>query len=458
MISLNAATLLNGDGIDVSSLVAKVLSQESGQKAIWEQRQSELANEASLLTGMNSHLSGLYSAVNTLNDVLGPLSAMTAKSSQTTILTASAQPTTTPGTHTVVVSTLAAQGTVYSDAIAGAQTSVLPNGAQSASLQLQVGGPGGATRDITITSGSRDTLTSLVSYINQQNWGVTARVITDANGARLAVTSNQTGSTGALAITLNTSSLVFNDPVGGTNATFTVDGIPFTSTSNTVSDAIPGVALNLLGAYPGVQVQVSVAPDTAQAAQAIADFVSAYNTVIGDLNTQFKVDPNTSTQGPLAPHSPLRLLQSRLLADAAYSPGSGALVNLRSLGVTTNDDGTLAINLSKLTGALTSDPAAAANFFQKAQTGFAAAFANDLRILTSPTRGVLNLELAQNTAERQNAANSLLDLEDRLNAEQKRMERQFSLVNSLLESFPAQLKALQLMLGLTPSGFGDSGK
>src|SRR5581483_2433379 len=109
MISLNAATLLNGDGIDVSSLVAKVLSQESGQKAIWEQRQSELANEASLLTGMNSHLSGLYSAVNTLNDVLGPLSAMTAKSSQTTILTASAQPTTTPGTHTVVVSTLAAQ-------------------------------------------------------------------------------------------------------------------------------------------------------------------------------------------------------------------------------------------------------------------------------------------------------------------------------------------------------------
>lgn len=65
-----------------------------------------------------------------------------------------------------------------------------------------------------------------------------------------------------------------------------MDGIPFSSTSNTVTGAIPGVTLNLLGAYPGVQVQVSVAPDSSQIAQAVTGFVSAYNAVIGDINSQ----------------------------------------------------------------------------------------------------------------------------------------------------------------------------
>ena len=416
-----------------------------------------LQTNANLLTGINNDLSGLASAVNPLKDVLGPLTAMTAASSQSTILTASAQPSASAGTHTVIVSTLATQGVLYTNAVSDANTSILPSGVTSADIQFQVGGTGAPTHDIAISSGTNDTLNKVVSYINGQTWGVTARVISDASGARLAIFSNTTGSTDALAITNNTSGLSFNPPVGGTDATFSVDGIPFSSTSNAVSEAIPGVTLNLLGAYPGVQVQVSVKPDTNQAIQAIGDFVSAYNAVVADLNKQFTVDPSTNSQGPLASDSAMRSLQSSLLADATYSPAKGTYTNLAALGISMNNDGSLSIDSTQLSNAVSNDPAAVLGFFQKAdQKGFANLFAKDLQNLTDPTLGLLNVDLAQNRTSQQDLSNSIADLQDRITNEQQQLETKYSQVNAILQAFPYQLQAIQLELGIAPSN--SSGK
>jgi len=124
-----------------------------------------------------------------------------------------------------------------------------------------------------------------------------------------------------------------------------------------------------------------------------------------------------------------------------------------------NDDGTLSINLSKLTNSIASDPTSVLNFFQNTvQTGFANGFDKDLQKLTAPTSGVLNMELAQNRAQQSNLSSSLLDIQDRMAAEQKQLELQYSTVNALLQSFPYQLQALQLELGITPSGSSGSGK
>ncbi|HEY4052371.1 MAG TPA: flagellar filament capping protein FliD [Terriglobales bacterium] len=452
MVSLNPSSLLNGTGIDVSSLVSQVLATQTAGLQQLQQQQTDLQTQASLLTGINSDLSNLSSAVNALTDVLGPLSAVSAQSSQTSVLTASAQSTAVPGTHTLVVSTLASQSTLYTDSVADANTSILPANAASADIQFQVGGANGPTRDIPISAGSNDTLNSLVSYINAQNWGVTATTLTDATGSRLAIYSNTPGSTGALAITSNTSSLAFNPPVGGTDANFTVDGIPFSSTSNTVSGAIPGVTLNLLGAYPGVQVQVSVAPDTNQVAQAVTNFVSAYNAIIGDINQQFTVNATTNNEGPLGGDSSLRSLQSSLLNDSTYSVGSGAVASLDSLGITTNDDGTLSVNSSQLNSAISSNPSQVLNFFQNSSgTGFANNFAAGLQNLTDPTQGVISLDLTENSAKQQDLSNSIADLQDRLSAQQTQLQTEFSQVNALLEAFPSQLQAVQVELGITPS-------
>jgi flagellar hook-associated protein 2 len=457
-ISLNSATLLSGNGIDVNALVSAVQAPQLNAIQLYQQQQRGLETQAGLLTSINNGLNNLSTAVNSLSDVLGPLVAQTVTSSEPAIVTGSAQPNATHGNHTVVVSTLATQGTLYTQAIADGNTSVLSGGDTTADLLIQVGGASGANHDITITAGSNDTLNTLASYVNSQNWGVTASVLNDESGARLAIYSQSTGSTGALAVQGNTTALTFNNPIGGTNASFTVDGIPFSSTTNTVTGALSGVTLNLQAAIPSVPVQLSVGPDVNQATQAISNFVSAYNSVIGDINQQFTVDPSTNSEGPLGADNSLRLLQSSLLADATHSTGtSDAISSLAALGITMNDDGTLSADSSQLNSTLTANPSAVLNFFQNSSlTGFANNFAGDLQNLTDPTLGMLNIDLTQNQQEQTELANTVTNLQDQMAAQQQQLITEFSQVNALIEEYPFQLQAIDLQLGIQASGSNNT--
>lgn len=569
-ITLNPATLLNGTGLDITSLVSQVLSHESGELQVWEQQQSDLSTKAGLLLGMNNNLTNLQTAVQSLNDVTGPLAAMEASSSAPNILSATADTSAVAGNHQIVVSNLATTGTLYTKEMTNGTTSFLPSGATGGDIQLQIGGANGTVEDIPITPGSNDTLNTLASYIDQQNWGVTANVVTDANGARLAIYSQSTGTPGALAITANTTTgtlntadlasadtsilpsgqnsgdiqlqiggangtiqdipitagsndtlntlstyinqqstqnnwgvtasvvsdangyhlslagqdpgpagdlaftnnttiltttpnpptnLTFEAPFGGTDASLTIDGVPFDSHSNTITGDIPGVTLNLASADPGTDVQLTVGPDVSQATDAINNFVSAYNTVVSAINQEFTVDPTTNTEGPLGSDSALRSLQSSLLNDVTYSiSGNSGLVNLASLGINMNNDGTLTVGTTpsgqSLSDVIAANPGAFQNFFQNAsQTGFANAFNNDLTNLTDPTDGVLNADIAENTTQQQSLTTEISDFETRLSAQQTELTAQFSAVNASLQAYPSLLNAVTTLLsGLEPAG------
>jgi len=228
-ISFNAASLLSGNGIDVNSIVNEVLNQKNGQLSVWKQQQTDLQSQAADLGTINGALTALVSSVNSLTDVLGPLDAKVVSSSDSGIVGGSAQTSATAGNHQIIVNSLATVGTVFTDSVADPNASILPGGSTSGDLQLEIGGANGTTHDIAITQGSNDTLNTLATYINDQNWGVMASVVTDANGSRLAISSQSSGSAGALAIVNNTTSLNFDAPIGGTNASLSVDGIPFNS-------------------------------------------------------------------------------------------------------------------------------------------------------------------------------------------------------------------------------------
>jgi|SRR5579863_6865825 len=450
-ISFNAASLLNGNGIDVQSVVNAILSPETGQLTVWQNQQTDYATQAGLLSGYNNNLTSLATAVSALADVNGPLAALTASSSQPGILTATVQTTAVPATHQIVVSGLATIGTVYTDPLTDGNTSFLTGGNTSGDLQLQIGGSGGTTHDIPITQGSNDTLNTLASYINAQNWGVTASVVTDSSGARLALYSQTSGLPGALAITSNTNtSLNFNTPPGaGVNAALTVDGVPYSSPSNTVTGAIAGVTLNLASADSGTPVQLTIGTDPNATTTAVNNFVAAYNAVIGNLNAQFTVDPTTNTEGPLGGDADLRSLQASLLNDVNFSvSGSSGLVNLASLGINLNNDGTLTVDSTQLNTALTANPGAFQNFFQNSSlTGFANNFNSDLTNLTDPTTGILNLDIAENSSQQSALANQISNLQDQLTSQQAALTTQYAQVNATLEAYPLLLQEITAELG-----------
>ncbi|HKT87259.1 MAG TPA: flagellar filament capping protein FliD [Candidatus Sulfotelmatobacter sp.] len=468
-ISFNPASLLSGQGIDVNSVVSQILNQKTGQLTEWQGEQATLQTQAGLLNLINNDLNSLATAVTALSDPLGALTAQAATSSNASVLTATADTAAVSGSHTIVVSNLATNGTVYTSAVSGgASVSILPSGSTTGDLKIQIGGATGTTADVQITAGSNDTLTTLAASINQQSttnkWGITAAVVTDATGARLTLSSQATGTPGALAITNNTTSLSFNPPTGGTNASFTIDSIPFSTTSNTITGAIPGVTLNLAGAASDSPVALTVGPDTNQITQAINSFVNAYNTVINGINQQFTINAATNSEGPLGADSALRTLQSILMKDVTYSvSGNSGLVNLASLGINMNDDGTLTVGTTPggqtMSQVLAANPQAFQAFFQNStSTGFANLFHTDLTNLTDPTEGLLNVDLAQNKTQQQNLTDSINNFEDQLRTQQTSLLQEFSRVNASLQSYPLLLQQVTETLATMDNSWSTNSK
>ncbi|MGH2481984.1 MAG: flagellar cap protein FliD N-terminal domain-containing protein, partial [Ktedonobacteraceae bacterium] len=114
-VSFNSAALLNGNGINVSSVVSAILSPQSSEVTLFQNQQTDLSTQAGLLAGINNNLTNLAAAVLSLASIHGPLTAQAATSSQPSILTATAQTTAPAGAHQIVVSTLATTGSLYTD-------------------------------------------------------------------------------------------------------------------------------------------------------------------------------------------------------------------------------------------------------------------------------------------------------------------------------------------------------
>jgi flagellar hook-associated protein 2 len=478
-ISFNAASLLNGNGIDVSAVVSEIQSAQSGQLTAWQGDLTNLQTQATAETSINNDLSNLASAVQGLTN--GALAAVTALSSESAIVSATAQTGATAGNYTVVVTGLASIGTLYTDPIQNANTSILPTGQPSGDLQVQIGGSGGTTANIAITAGSNDTLTTLAQSINTlsatNKWGITATVVTDASGSRLAIYSQSSGDAGALSIPsdTNTTTLTFEPPVGGTNALISINGIPYESTTNTVTGAIPDVTLTLTSADEDTPVTITVGPDTTAITNSINNFVTEYNTVIGDLNTQFTVNPSTNAEGPLGGDSALRILQSSLASDISYATTdstseSSGLTNLAALGINLNNDGTLTVNQTatydsqgnllqqSLSNVLATNPGALQNFFSNSNsTGFADNLTADLTNLTDPSTGILNADLAENQGEQTDLTSEITNFQTQAAAQQAQLTQEFDTVNASLEEYPFLLEEVTAALGSIGTGTATAG-
>lgn len=439
-----------GSGISVSNVVNEILQADSAPLQLMQQQATQLNNQLSAVKTITSDLSNLQTSVSALNDFLGAFSSLAVTSTNSSVVTATAGSGATSGTHTVVVSNLATTSTYYTSEFSSSSATLPTTG----SFDLQVG-TGDAQTIPVDSSDNTNTLSGLASYINNLGMGVTANVITDANGARLALVSNTSGAAGDLTISNDTSGLGFTQAANsGQNAALTVDGIPISSSSNTVSGVIPGVTLNLAGAAPSSTITLSVSPDVSQVTKAINSFVSSYNTLIQDINNQLTYNTSTGSAGTLLGDASLEMVQQTILQDVAYSlSGNSGYTSLASLGISMNDDGSLTADSGTLSNALNSNFAAVQNFFQSiTPSGFAANFANDLNHLTDPSEGPLNAESNGIAQEASDLNSQIQDFQANLKQTEQQLTDQYSAVNSTLQELPLLLSELNTQLSsLKPS-------
>ncbi|MGH2864240.1 MAG: flagellar filament capping protein FliD, partial [Solirubrobacteraceae bacterium] len=114
----------------------------------------------------------------------------------------------------------------------------------------------------------------------------------------LVLSSRATGNTGKEFIKLSGAGGVLSEVAGtakeGKDAEFEVDGVAGTSSSNTITDAIPGVTLALGGLTPNGPVTIDVEPPgpNASAVEAqVQSFVKLYNSTVEAIQTQLQTKP-----------------------------------------------------------------------------------------------------------------------------------------------------------------------
>ncbi|TAK89942.1 MAG: flagellar hook protein FliD [Burkholderiaceae bacterium] len=383
-----------GSGLDVNGIVTKLMSVESQPLTALQNKETSIKARLSALGSLKSSVSSFQDAAKALNN-LSKFTAMKASVADATVASVSASSSAVAGTYNLEVVSLANPHRLKSTALASADTVVgtgtltFTFGTYDSIGNTFTANPDKAGASVTIAAG-QDTLAGVRDAINAANIGVRANLINDGTGVRLALTTTEGGAANSIRLTVadddatntNTSGLsqLAYDPTAvagsGKNLTQTspapsdasvkIDGVTITSTSNTLTNPVDGLTINLLDTTDtGVTTAITVAKDPSAAQTAVDTFVKSYNALTNQLQLLMAYNKTTGTAGPLNGDATARAVQSglRSILNQTLSGVSGNYTTLSSVGISAQKDGTLSFDTSKFQTAAAANPTALAALF-----------------------------------------------------------------------------------------------
>lgn len=429
-----------GSGLDVESIITKLMAVEKAPLNALESRKTTYNSEISALGQVKSDLSALQDAVAAFSTSSGVYSYK-ATVANNTVATATANSTAIGGSYSVEVQQLASTNKLLS--AAGADASA------GGTLTIEVGSvsggvftAGSAAVNVTINAGS--TLKDVASAINAANAGVNATVISGASGDQLVVTSQTSGAAGLVKISSAGLPALTYDPATSTggmtqktpgqDAIVLVDGIQIANTtSNTVTDAVTGVTLNLLATNIGSPTTLTVSSDTSALETKLNTFVTAYNNLVTLVKGLTGYDTTTKNAGALNGDTTVTQIMSDL-RNAIFTVPSGASSSyqtLSSLGIQFQADGSLKLDSATLQTAMDTNYAAVAATVSSYGSALNTTLKNTLDV-TGP--------LAVHTTGINNLISDIGDREDQLNVQLTAIEARYRAQFTALDTLVAQMQ------------------
>jgi flagellar hook-associated protein 2 len=451
-IGLSFGSPTSGQGIDVASTVSQMVTQLQATETPYKNQLTSLQSQDTVISNLGSLLSTLSSDISALTDPAGVLSGKQGSSSDTnTLALLSADTTATAGSHTVTVQQLAQTSTEASSAVGA-------NDTLSGSFTFHIGN--GSSQTISVDP-SNNTIAGLAAAINQAGIGISASVVTDSSGSRLSLISQTSGAAGQISIDSNslsdttagnTVSLIAGQP--GQDALFTVDGIQTTSASNTITGAIPGVTMQLLGTSTSANpVQVEIDNDTASVTSALSTMVKDYNAVVSALSAQEGKDASGNAE-PLY-GSPIISQLQQMLSGALNTASATSLTSMTQIGLSLNSDGTLSLDTDQLTTALNNNYSGVQTFFQNTNSfGLGIEQAVNNAGTSSPASVLSQAQTANSTAE-SNLNSTISTMDARIATQQTSLTTELNAANETLQEIPMQLNMVNEIYSAI-TGFNQS--
>jgi flagellar hook-associated protein 2 len=443
-----------GSGIDIDSIVKSMVAAERAPK------ESQLATLEKKTTTQITAIGALRSAISEFQTALGALNkgelfqARSATSSKSDLVGVSAGTKAGPGRYQVEVKQLATASKVALAAVEN--SSEAPARFSSGSLEIQLGNEGSFV--VSVDEGN-NTLAGIRDAINKQGTekGVTATIVSDDDGARLVLSSSKTGADKDITVKstpagdveegyksldiLKFDGVNATAPAGARKLTtaqsaiITVDGLTITSTGNKVDGAIEGVTLDLKAKTAKDEpLTITVAEDKAGVKKQIQSFVDSYNKLIGVINAQTKVtsvgEGKAPVTGALVGDATARTMLGAIRNELVNAQGDGPLRALADLGITTQKDGTLKIDDTKLGKVMDGNFAELPGVFT-GESGLASRLDATLKPYTQ-TGGILEQRNKAMTETISKLDKQKADLNRRITSLQERLYKQFNAMDTLV--------------------------
>lgn len=453
--------IVGGSTIDVQSLVSQLVAAE--RKPLDDQLARANAKVTTQISATSALLGALSSFQSSLNGLRTTtvFSGRSTTSTDATIATGSATSTAVPGRYDIEVEQLATSHQISSTAFAGGSSSVVGNGQLTISL-------GSASFTVTV-GGSANTLADVRNAINaaSDNPGVTATIINAADGAHLVLTSTQTGAANAIQVAAG-GDLGQLEYTADNQANYTqlraaqdaivhVAGYETISPTNVVEGVIDGVSINLLKAAPGTTVSIDVSYDKTAAKEKVNQFVAAYNQLRNMLSALGGYNAATQAAGPMLGDSLLSGIDAeirRTLSSPVEAAGGGAVQTLADIGITTQANGTLKVDDTKLGAALDKNFDAVSRLFGTEETGVAARLHKQIGDRLADGAG-LDTRTESLQAEKRALEKKAADNEVRINIIRQAYLKQFTALDTLLSSLSATSAYLGQQIDSLPKWSND---
>lgn len=369
-----------GSNLDVNSLITKLMAVESQPLTALAKKEASYQAKLSAYGTLNGALAAFQSSLSSLSSA-STFQSFSATSSDTSIISATSTSVAVAGSYNLNVTKLAQAQSIST---LGQVSSTATIGTGSSTVTFQFGTISGgslsagvytgasfaqdatqATGTVTIDS-SNNSLQGIRDSINKANIGVSASIVGDGTAApyHLVLTSAKTGATSSLKVSVTgdaTLGALLNYDAQGTqnlteattaqSAALTINGIAVSSTTNSVSNAIGGVALNINKVGTAT---LTLAANTSAVQSGVSGFVKAYNDLNSSIAGLTAYNATSKKGGLLLGDASTQSVQNqvRRTLTAAVNGLGGDLTTLSSIGVSFQKDGSLSVDSTKLQTAL----------------------------------------------------------------------------------------------------------
>lgn len=430
-----------GSGLDLASLVDSLVAAERAPaEGRINVKQVRAQTKLSAFGSLRSAVAALESSVEKLKSFETQMKATSASSDAVAV---SAKGAPVAGVYNVVVHELASAQSLASavfddiDAPLGEGTLTITIGETITPIELAEGA---------------NSLAAVRDAINESDAEVSAVIVRDGDGYRLLLTAQAPGLANQVAIEIDgtldarLASEQMTETAAAADASFSVNGLELTASTNMIEDVIDGLTLTLkqTGEAP---VAITVAQDRDGVRSALDDLVSKYNALVSRTRELGRYNAESGQGGPLVGDSTVRAIESSLAGVFSSAVGEDAdpFTRLLDIGFSTDVQGRASLDAEKLAEALETDRAGVETLV----SAFATRFAETLSAYTDKD-GLLDARTDGLNTELRGLRNQREALELRMEQVEARLRAQFTALDGLLAQFQSTSNYLASQL----SGLG----